>query len=450
MRTKPAPPKTCLASFVNRYVLVVVLFLALPLSMLPGSSTVPDTEVNIPTQSDWIDYGTIFEAGAVGEWDHLLWGGFANSIIQKDGKYYLYYQGSEYYRTEYDEGVMWRSIGVAVSDDGVNFTKYAGNPVLTWFPNKNGEEGAVSSAVTLAEDGAIVLYYGANTEETNTTVNADARAAISQDGLHFEDLGVVLDHSNPQVWGYGDEVFPVDAIFDNGRWIVYYIPNGVPQSGKLGVAYGDQWDRLTTSSEVKSGSESIAVWGTISHAKVGEGLYALTINNIRLNTTEVRLLSIDDPVNLSQPVVSYKMGRDQLATLLLDTDRNTWFMFYQYEDGFGVKLAPAGIPDSSPPSAPVKLNAVNMDDEMINLSWNAAEDPDTGIVHYVIYRNGVRIETVKGRYFSDPDISEGREASYQVSAVNYHGYEGPKSAPIRVKKTLFTWYVFITGIHSLR
>jgi sucrose-6-phosphate hydrolase SacC (GH32 family) len=81
---------------------------------------------------------------------------------------------------------MWRAIGVAVSSDGINFKKYTGNPVLTWFPNKYGEEGAVSSGVTLDKDGNVVLYYGANTQESATTVNADGRVAVSPDGLSFQ------------------------------------------------------------------------------------------------------------------------------------------------------------------------------------------------------------------------------------------------------------------------
>jgi hypothetical protein len=31
--------------------------------------------VRIPAHSDWVDYGTILEAGAPGEWDLYLWGG---------------------------------------------------------------------------------------------------------------------------------------------------------------------------------------------------------------------------------------------------------------------------------------------------------------------------------------------------------------------------------------
>jgi hypothetical protein len=387
----------------------------------------------VPAPSDWVDYGAILHAGAVGQWDHLLWGGFANSVVKKDGKYYLYYQGSEYYRTEYDETVMWRSIGVAVSEDGINFKKYSGNPILTWFPNKNGEEGAVSSGVTLGDSNEIVLFYGANTEESATTVNADARVAVSQDGLNFIDKGIVLDRTNSKVWGFGDEIFPVGAIHDNGRWIVYYIPNGVPQTGKLGVAYGDQMDHLPITSQVKSGNRDIAIWGTTGHAKIGEEIYALFLTNLRAGTIEVRTLMPDQPAVLSQPIETYPIKTGQQATIWLDVEKNTWFMYYQDDEWYGVKLARAGIPDSSPPSAPRKLTAYRCDGERFDLNWQPAEDPDTGIIHYLVYRDGEQIAAVKSRNFIDADIRTGNAVTYQVSAVNLHGFEGPKSPPLKLR-----------------
>src|SRR5215204_3665058 len=83
--------------------------------LMPGCSTGISTQspvtdqlesnIRIPAQADWVDYGIIFEAGVEGEWDYYLWGGFAFSIIKKNDTYYLYYQGSSDYRTEFDETV---------------------------------------------------------------------------------------------------------------------------------------------------------------------------------------------------------------------------------------------------------------------------------------------------------------------------------------------------------
>jgi len=305
----------------------------------------PTSSVNIPSQSDWVDQGIILEAGAEGEWDYYLWGGFAFSVIKKDDTYYLYYQGSSDYRTESDETVLWRAIGVATSTDGIHFTKYDGNPILAWFPNHYGEEGAVSSGITLGEQKETFLYYGANTQESLTMVNADVRAASSSDGLNFTDLGIALNRKDRSVWGGGDELFPVTAIHDSGKWIVYYIPNGTPESGLLGVAYGDQYNGLDQSSAVTSGGKPISVWGTAGHVRLTTDTYALILNNVRANRTEVRVVSLRTPNILSEPVAIYQFDEVQQAILLLDEENKTWFMYYRTpENSYGVKLAPASMP----------------------------------------------------------------------------------------------------------
>ena len=299
--------------------------------------------VRIPAQSDWVDYGTILQAGLPGEWDLYLWGGFAFSVLKRDGTYYLYYQGSSDYRTEFDETVLWRAIGVATSQDGIHFTKYESNPVLTWFPTQNGEEGAVSSGVTLGEQSETMLFYGANTAQSPITVHADVRVATSLDGFSFTDLGVVLNRTDKSVWGSGDELFSVDAIFDSGQWIVYYIPNGSPESGRLGVAYGNQYNALTQTSMVTSDGNPVSVWGTAGHVKLDQDTYALVLNNVRERRTEVRLTSRQTPYLVSEPVAVYQFDEVEEATLLLDAENEIWFLYYRTPDNsYGVKLAPAG------------------------------------------------------------------------------------------------------------
>jgi len=271
-----------------------------------------------------------------------LWGGFAFSVIKKDGTYYLYYQGSSDYRTVYDETVLWRAIGVATSIDGIHFTKYAGNPVLTWFPNEYGEEGTVSSGITLGKQGETFLFYGANTQTGPATIRADARASSSLDGFNFTDLGIVLNREDRSVWGSGDELFPVTAIHDSGKWIVYYIPNGTSGGGLLGVAYGDQYNALTRSSAVESEGEPVAVWGTAGNVKLDASIYALILNNVRERRTEVRLVSLQKPNHVTEPVANYQFNEVQQAVILLDEERGTWFMYYRtHENSYGLKLAPA-------------------------------------------------------------------------------------------------------------
>jgi hypothetical protein len=328
--------------------------------------------------------------------------------------------------------VLWRSIGVATSKDGITFTKFEGNPILTWFPNENGEEGAVSSGVTLGPDGDFFLYYGANTEESATTVNADIRVAISSDGLIFRDLEKVVDYRDRSVWGSGDELFPVAAIFDDGRWIVYYIPNGRLQEDYLGVVYGDQYNALYTSSMVTNNEQPILVWGTAGLVKIDDETLAITLNNVRAKTIEVRLTSLHAPEIVSLPVESYQFDHFQQASLLLDKEKRTWFLYYRAENHYGVMVAPVGNPDATPPSQPQALAATFENPAYIDLVWEPAVDFDTGVLHYVIYRNSEFLQTVKGTSYQDMDLDGKITVEYQIAAVNLHGIEGPLSTVFKI------------------
>jgi hypothetical protein len=162
------------------------------------------------------------------------------------------------------------------------------------------------------------------------------------DGLSFTDLGIALNHKDRSVWGGGDEMFSVTAIYDPGKWVVYYIPNGTTESGLLGVAYGSQYNALSQSSAVTSGGKPISVWGTAGHVRLGSDTYALILNNVRENRTEVRLVSLQTPNIVSEPAAVYQFDEVQQAVLLLDKESETWFMYYRtFDNSYGVKLAPA-------------------------------------------------------------------------------------------------------------
>ena len=322
------------------FVLLAALFL-LPVACVPAPTH--SYELAIPVQSDWVDCGPIFSAGAEGEWDYYLWGGFALTVVKKDGVFYLYYQGSDGYDDD-EHTVTWRSIGVATSSDGFNFTKYEYNPVLTWFPNNNLEEGTVSGGSFLDTTAEIAIYYGANRWIGGSEVNADGRLATSADGFNFTHLGVILDHSKRDVWGSGDELFPIIGFQDNGRWFTYYIPNGVRQRGQLGVAWGNGRDNLSYSAAAHSNGSTISVWGPGSFVQIDDNQYALFTNDVygpNGPVLEVRIVSPDTPSNLSLPVRSYQFDNVWEAVVFFDEESDTWFMYYRSADHdyYGVKVA---------------------------------------------------------------------------------------------------------------
>jgi hypothetical protein len=298
-------------------------------------------DLQIPKQADWIDHGPILEKGKIGDWDYLLYGAFTGTVVKKDGTFYLYYQGAKEYSEKYGT-VTYRAIGVATSQDGIHFVKFPDNPVLAWFPNNWLEEGAVSGGATLILSGEVVMYYGANTKQTEMFVNADGRLAVSTDGFKFTDHGVILDHKNNEVWGSGDELFPIIAFYDKGNWLVYYIPNGTQQKGKLGVAWGLRRNRLQNTGPALANGKTVNVWGTGGYAKIGTDTYALFLNNVRKKHMEVRFVHVDYPDRISKPMRSYGFENFVQGTVFLDHETNTWFMFYRAKGGerYHVKSAP--------------------------------------------------------------------------------------------------------------
>lgn len=214
----------------------------------------------IPTVDDWQATHHAFSRGAEGEWDYYLYGGFANSLIKKGDTYYLYYQGSPTYDTNC-ESVSHRAIGLATSTDGIHWIKSNKNPVISWSSQGSIEEGAVSSAAWLGADNKIYLYYGANTG-SGCTIQASARLAVSENGEDFQDLGEVLSGSDPNIWGAGDEIFPLGVYAHEDQWYLYYTPNGVSLSRKLGVATGNAPATFTQTSGLNN--STIPAWGPVS------------------------------------------------------------------------------------------------------------------------------------------------------------------------------------------
>jgi hypothetical protein len=402
----------------------------------PGLSTPAgrhkEDAVEFPPETAWNDLGPIFEAGKAGDWDRYLWGGFAAAILKKDETYFLYYQGASSYRFAFDETVCGRSIGVATSRDGINFEKFADNPVIAWSPNGECEEGAASLALATDHNGNVLAFYGANTARDATNVNTDARLARSPDGLSFSDEGVVLDHKDVTVWGSGDELFPIAALVTEGMWMLYYLPNKEGFSRQLGVAWGSSPLALEQSSAVKTPTQEIvAMWGTASHIRLTPHIDLVALFNNKEDKLQVWSVSSESPQQLRKPLARHRLDGAAHAVVMLDKKRRTWFLYYQVDDVYGVKVAPYGEADKSGPSTPAMAKGTRTNATRIELSWLPATDPETGVASYNIYRNGLLVGSVKGTTFADA-VFENSTANYQISAVNLHGAEGPYSAPVLV------------------
>jgi hypothetical protein len=101
----------------------------------------------------------------------------------------------------------------------------------------------------------------------------------------------------------------------------------------------------------------------------------------------------------------------------------------------GSRLEPAGIvPDNMTPPAPADLSAtMNGSNSQVALTWNPVLGLPSGVEYYNVYRDGTLYSTpgaVTSTSFTDMNISPQTRHSYQVTAVNFDGTEGVKSATV--------------------
>jgi hypothetical protein len=450
------PPLVLLMSVTFAAVLPALLFAGLAQdcaapATLGRSPAYPDPypaaadPIAIPAQSDWIDYGPVLVSGAAGAWDDGL--GMAppmSTIVRKDGSFFFYYVGFDGVRAS-DEGERHRSVGVATSSDGIRFTKHAQNPIITYRPNNNEEEAAGGVAATVDAAGNVALYWGAADagSPTSTQVDSDIRVSLSSDGLNFVDQGDIVSHLNPTVWGYGDELFPLGAFSHEGIWQLYYIaksPFGIDWD--VGLATGTAPNNLTQTRCALT-SPGASFFGGGSVLALSPETYAIFLaRNNQQPFFEFRTFSPQTPHLLSDPVVVYNFPNTWGATVFLDRERRTWLMYAldsstsadYFEWTIHLKMAPAGPTDTSPPSAPPSPQAA-VASQGVELSWGAAQDPDTGVVNYAIYRDGQKIASTFDLQYHDTSAAATPTAVYTIAAVNLHGVEGPRSEPVKAGGT---------------
>jgi predicted GH43/DUF377 family glycosyl hydrolase len=97
-----------------------------------------------------------------------------SSIIRINGTYYLYYYG---------RNLPYLKIGLATSPDGINWTKYSGNPILTYTQTWEGT--GVYSASVYEKNGQYEMIY-------MNSLGTGFGKATSSDGINWQ-----KDESNP-------------------------------------------------------------------------------------------------------------------------------------------------------------------------------------------------------------------------------------------------------------
>jgi hypothetical protein len=291
-------------------------------------------EVAIPHADEWSREQIVLAAGPEGSWDARLYGQISPcTVVKKKGTYFLYYIGADGNRTT-DGGPANRALGVATSKDGIHFKKFEENPILTHQPQNNQEEGVFSACSILDKNGDILLYFGAILASNAYTESVQCNPGFvsSKDGLHFKNQGYIFSWNDPQVWGHGDEIFPIGAFKFGEKYNVYYIAKSVEVSWGLGVARGDNPSDFSRFIEVQDEKRDII--GGCDPIHISKDRIAIfMVKDFNSNTIEVMTAPVDHPDKLSGPIQVYPMFQPNCrhTTVYLDRERKMWYM-YQSSD----------------------------------------------------------------------------------------------------------------------
>lgn len=88
--------------------------------------------------------------------------------------------------------------------------------------------------------------------------------------------------------------------------------------------------------------------------------------------------------------------------------------------------------DTTPPTIPENLRTTAVESTRVDLAWSASSDPESGVDHYRVLRDGSGIGTTVDTLFSDTGLEAGTTYDYRVSAVNGDGEESGLSEAVSV------------------
>lgn len=157
-------------------------------------------------------------------------------FVMKEGNLYkMWYEGS-------DGNV--RQLGYATSHNGINWTKYPGNPVLQAGPEAY-DQFVAGHGTLLHEDGLYKLWYHAIGDLDGIgDVDAIIAYATSPDGIHWTKHGPVLV-GRPEGWDTG--LWGPSVLKVNGTYWMWYSAGGPVYSISIGAATspdGVEWTRV--------------------------------------------------------------------------------------------------------------------------------------------------------------------------------------------------------------
>jgi predicted GH43/DUF377 family glycosyl hydrolase len=192
-------------------------------------------QIGLATSGDGISWTKYLNnpvlSGYTGAWDESS-DEHAPFVLKENGTYKMWYEGSR-------EGAP-RHLGYAISTNGLDWFKYAGNPVLPAGPETYDQDVAGHGSV-LKEGSTYKLWYHAGGD-----MGAIIAYATSPDGINWTKQGPVL-LPDPDSWDkglWGPSVLKLEGVY----WMWYSAGywQGSPAIGAATSTNGMDWNRVGT------------------------------------------------------------------------------------------------------------------------------------------------------------------------------------------------------------
>jgi len=195
--------------------------------------------IDLKSPTDVLDVSTtpVLEKGGLGAFDDS--GCMGSCLVEHEGKKYLYYIGWNLGKT-----VPFRnSIGLAVSENGVDFKKAFLGPIID---RSKDEPYFTASNCVLIENGIFKIWYlsctGWKIIDGVATHNYHIKYAESNDGINWQRNGIVaIDYSSE----YEYAISVPRVINDNGLYRMWFSSRGTKDVPTYRIRYAESTDGIT-------------------------------------------------------------------------------------------------------------------------------------------------------------------------------------------------------------
>jgi len=172
--------------------------------------------------------------GAAGSWDSLLV--YAGFVLKNASTYLMWYEGA---RLKPDGSCCKFGLGLATSLDGLSWTKYAGNPILT---SESSSMPYVSYPWVLMVRGQFKMWYACGVYAPYLTAIC---LANSSDGIQWsQDATPVFRGTEATTDWDGGTVYSPNVIYDGKTYSMWY-SSGNSVGTKYQIGYATSPDGIT-------------------------------------------------------------------------------------------------------------------------------------------------------------------------------------------------------------